>query len=221
MKGTDWNRIRYSLYAPVYDLVVARAGFLGRGRRRALALAALRPGERLLIVGAGTGLDLPLIPAGVHVTAIDIAPAMVRRTRERARRLGRQVHAQVMDSAALAYPAASFDCVALHLVLAVVPDPVGTIRETVRVLRPGGRMSIFDKFLPDGERPSVARTIVGMVTSFLFSDINRQLGPLVAEGALRLSCVEPAGMAGLFVVARADKPTPSRNHTILDGGSDT
>jgi phosphatidylethanolamine/phosphatidyl-N-methylethanolamine N-methyltransferase len=79
VKGSDWNRIRYTLYAPVYDQVVARAGFIGPGRQRALALAALRPGERLLIVGAGTGLHLPLVPAGVHITAVDIGPAMVRR----------------------------------------------------------------------------------------------------------------------------------------------
>ena len=72
--GGRWNRIRYTLYAPVYDLVTRR---VARGRRRAHELAAIRPGERVLLDGAGTGLDLELIPAGADVSAIDITPADV------------------------------------------------------------------------------------------------------------------------------------------------
>ena len=59
MDWIRWNRARYNLYAPVYDWLVGRLGFIERGRRRALELAAIRAGERVLIVAAGTGLDLP------------------------------------------------------------------------------------------------------------------------------------------------------------------
>lgn len=50
---SHWNRLRYSLYAPIYDRIV---GF-GGSRRRAIDLLALGPGERVLVVGAGTGPD--------------------------------------------------------------------------------------------------------------------------------------------------------------------
>ena len=201
-----WNRLRYALYAPVYDGVVAWWPLLRRGRRRALELAALRSGERVLIVAAGTGLDLEHLPAGVTVVATDLTPGMLARLRTRARALRRAVHVQVMDAAQLAYRDASFDGVVLHLTLAVVPDPVGAIQEAARVLRPGGRISIFDKFLPDGATPSPLRRAAARVASVIATDLNRQLGPLLRAGELTLRCAEPLGPGGLFVVARADKP---------------
>lgn len=202
----SWNRLRYTLYAPVYDRVVAWWPPLRRGRRRALELAALRPGERVLIVAAGTGLDLEYLPGGVTVVATDLTPGMLTRLRTRARALGRAAHVQVMDAAQLAYRDASFDCVVLHLTLAVVPDPVGAIQEAARVLRPGGRVSIFDKFLPDGATPSLLRRAASRIAAVIATDLNRELGPLLREGVLTPQRAEPIGPGGLFVVARADKP---------------
>ena len=74
--GTAWNRVRYSAYAPIYDVVAAP---FQAGRRRSIALIDLQPGERVLILGCGTGLDIPLLPAGVSIAAIDLTPVMVRR----------------------------------------------------------------------------------------------------------------------------------------------
>jgi ubiquinone/menaquinone biosynthesis C-methylase UbiE len=204
--GAAWNRLRYTLYAPLYDLFLSRFPVFARGRRRAIALADLRPGERVLLVAAGTGLDLPLLPAGVEVTAVDITPAMLDRLRARARRLGRPVRAELMDAARLALPDASFDCVALHLALAVVPDPVATAREAARVLRPGGRVSLFDKFLPRGRRPSAVRRLLGAVADVVASDLNREVEPLLEGAGLRLTALEPVGFAGNFVAGRAEKP---------------
>jgi len=201
-----WNRLRYTLYAPLYDLFLARFPVFSRGRRRAIALAALQPGERVLLVAAGTGLDLPLLPEGVEVTAVDITPAMLERLRARARRLGRPVRAEVMDAARLDLPDASFDCVVLHLALAVVPDPTAAAREAARVLRPGGRVSLFDKFLPRGRRPSVVRRFLSAVADVLASDLNREVEPLLEAAGLRLTALESVGFAGNFVAGRAEKP---------------
>ena len=81
-----WNRIRYTLWAPFYDLVV---GF-GSQRRRSIELLSLQPGDRVLIVGAGTGADLPFLPPGVVGLATDLTPAMLERARPRLR-LGLEV----------------------------------------------------------------------------------------------------------------------------------
>ena len=204
--GTGWNRRRYTLYAPIYDLFLARFPVFSHGRRRAIELAALQPGERVLLVAAGTGLDLPLLPAGVEVTAVDITPAMLERLRGRAQRLGRPVRTEVMDAARLDLPDASFDCVALHLALAVVPDPAAAAREAARVLRPGGRVSLFDKFLPRGRRPSVARRLFSAVADVVASDLNREVEPLLEAAGLRLTVLEPVGFGGNFVAGRAEKP---------------
>ena len=204
-----WNRFRYSLYAPIYDSWVGRAAIFTRGRRRAHALAAIRPGETVLLVAAGTGLDLPLLPPGVHVIAGDIAPAMVRRLRARADQLGLDARVAEMDAARLPLPDASVDCVLLHLALAVVPDPVATIREAARVLRPDGRISVFDKFLPDDRRPSLVRRLVDVVVGVIATTVNRQLGPLAQAAGLRIVHREPTGLGVLFVAARLEKARPA------------
>ncbi|HEX7150717.1 MAG TPA: methyltransferase domain-containing protein [Thermoanaerobaculia bacterium] len=195
--GIRWNRIRYTLYAPFYDVVVRR---MARGRRRALELLALQPGERVLIDGCGTGLDLELLPRDAHVSAIDITPAMVERTRERAEWLGMRIDARVMDAAKLDYPDESFDCVVLHLILAVVPDPINTAREAARVVKRGGRIVIFDKFLPDGGRASLGRRALNALARVAATDINRRLGDLLAATDLRVVQKEASIFRGMFTV---------------------
>ena len=77
------NRWRYGLYAPVYDVI---AGVFTGQRKLAIAALRLHAGQRVLMVGCGTGLDLDFIPAGVAVTGLDLTPGMVARAEERARR---------------------------------------------------------------------------------------------------------------------------------------
>jgi ubiquinone/menaquinone biosynthesis C-methylase UbiE len=90
-----------------------------------------------------------------------------------------------MDGHALKFPDASFDAVILHLIVAVIPDPVKCLREAARVLRPGGRAVIFDKFVPDDQRPPLALRLPNPLTSLFGTEITRKLGPLLAESGLQ------------------------------------
>jgi ubiquinone/menaquinone biosynthesis C-methylase UbiE len=203
-RSTLWDRLRYSLYAPVYDPVVRR---LDAGRRRSLALADVQPGERVLIPGCGTGLDFAHLPPEAEIVAGDVAPGMVRAARAEADRLGTGVEVRTLDAHALDVPDASFDVVLLHLLLAVVPDPEAATQEAARVLRPGGRVAVFDKFLPDGEAPSFGRRLASAVARVVATDLTRQLGPLLASAGLVLERREPALFGGLFEAALARKPS--------------
>ena len=196
-----WNRVRYTLLAPLYDRV---AGFRPQ-RRRSLEVLDPRPGERILVDGCGTGADLAFIPAGVQVTATDLTPAMVTRTRHRAGILGRPVDARVMDAQALEFPDGSFDAVVLHLILAVVPDPVAAIREAARVLRPGGRAVVFDKWVPDDADPSLGRRAANVVARVVATEITRKLGPLAHAAGLQVEHRESIGR-GFFSIALLRKP---------------
>ena len=86
-----WRRINYSLMSPIYDLI---ARVFDRQRRQSIDLICLEPGERLLIVGVGTGLDLEYVPSGVSITAIDLTPLMIGRLNKRARSLHLSVDAR-------------------------------------------------------------------------------------------------------------------------------
>lgn len=210
-RWTRWNRIRYTLWAPAYDRVAG----LSRQRRRSLELLALRPGERVLLIGAGTGADLPFLPAGVEALATDLTPAMLARAR---RKLRPGMELRVMDGQRLELPDASFDAVVLHLILAVMPDPVACLRETARVLRPGGRAVVFDKFLRRGERAGLARRAVGGVARLLFTEVNRVLEDLLAaSGApLEIAHDEPALAGGLFrIVLLRSTQEPTRSGVLL------
>lgn len=191
-----WNRLRYALWSVGYDLVVR----FSAPRRRAVELLALRPDERVLVVGAGTGADLPFLPTDVDVVATDLSAAMLARARPKA---GPRVELRVMDAQALDLADGSFDAVLLHLVLAIVPDPAACLREAARVLRPGGRISVFDKFVPAGRRPSLARRVANLPARLLATDLNRVLEEILAGAGAPLAVEhdEWTGPGGLFRVA--------------------
>ena len=194
-----WNRLRYTVWAPAYDAIANAAGF-DAARRLSIERLRLAPSDRVLIVGAGTGLDLDFLPSNVHVTAIDVTPAMLKHLERRAARAGRFVTTRIMDARQLAFSDSSFDAVIMHLILAVMPQPERGLREAVRVLKRGGRIAVFDKFLKDEERPSLKRRLFNAVAKPLFSDLNRRLGPLMAGTPLVIEHDEPVAFGGTYRV---------------------
>ena len=194
-----WNRLRYTVWAPAYDTIVGAAGF-NTARRLSIDRLRLASGHRILIVGAGTGLDLDFLPSNIHVTAIDVTPAMLKHLQRRAAAAGQSVTTRIMDARHLAFPDSSFDAVIMHLILAVMPEPERGLSEAVRVLKPGGRIAVFDKFLRDEERPALKRRLLNAIAKPLFSDLNRRLGPLLADTPLSIEHDEPAGFGGTYRV---------------------
>lgn len=149
-------RHSYTLLAPLYDAAVAAAS---QGMRRdSLAALGDTGDEPILMLGVGTGLDLPLLPAGAWAVGLDLTPAMLQRARRRVP-ADAEVHLQQGDAMALPYRDAAFDTVVLHLILAVVPEPPRLLAEAVRVTRPGGRLLVLDKFLRRGQRAPLRRLL--------------------------------------------------------------
>jgi phosphatidylethanolamine/phosphatidyl-N-methylethanolamine N-methyltransferase len=200
-----WNRLRYTFWAPFYDAMAGAVGF-ERARQTSIDRLRLAPGDRLLIVGAGTGLDLPHVPRDVELTAIDVTPAMLKRLERKAAALQRPLTARIMDARHLAFADASFDAVVMHLVLAVMPEPERGLAEAARVLKPGGRVAVFDKFLRDDQRPSIRRRLLNLVAKPTFSDMNRRLAPILAATPLVVRHDEPAGFRGMYRIVTLEKP---------------
>jgi phosphatidylethanolamine/phosphatidyl-N-methylethanolamine N-methyltransferase len=133
----------YSKLAPLYDLFIA--GPLSGARSQSLRSLPADVAGKVLLSGVGTGLDLPLVPKLHRYTALDFSAAMLSRAKPRG--VGLDVDWVLGDSMALPFSDAQFDHVVLHLIVAVVPQPSLCLSEAARVLKPGGTIVLFDKFL--------------------------------------------------------------------------
>jgi phosphatidylethanolamine/phosphatidyl-N-methylethanolamine N-methyltransferase len=148
-------RLSYSLIAPLYDFIVEHP--MREARLRSLRALPTTESRRILVSGVGTGLDLPLLPAQHHYTALDFNPAMLARARSRDDIP--DVDFVLGDSMSLPFGDAHFDHVVLHLIVAVVPEPQRCLSEAARVLKPGGTIILFDKFLQPSQRAPLRRLI--------------------------------------------------------------
>lgn len=166
----------------------------------------LQKGMKVLLPGAGTGLDLKYLPTDVEILATDLTPAMVTKINKRITALGSHAKAEVMNAQQMALPDASYDVVVLHLIMAVIPDPIACIKEVERVLKPGGEVVIFDKFVSQDQHISLSRKILNPVTNLLFSEINRSLETIIAHTSLQMVHAEQADCNGTFKISRLIKP---------------
>jgi phosphatidylethanolamine/phosphatidyl-N-methylethanolamine N-methyltransferase len=141
----DFVESVYEKIAKVYDLTFGPT--LHPGRLVALEGMGIKPGDRILEVGVGTGINAPLYPRNCHVTGIDFSPKMLEKARERVERKAlHHVRLLEMDAATLSFPDNSFDIVYAPYVISVVPDPVQVVREMRRVCRPGGKFIVLNHF---------------------------------------------------------------------------
>ena len=173
-------RHTYTFIAPLYDAAIAAASAGVRAQSLKQLPQLPQQGDlNIFINGIGTGLDLPYLPLCHRYTGLDLTAAMLSRAKPRAKNL--RLSLVQGDSMKLPFASESFDHAVLHLILAVVPDSLACLREAARVLKPGGRMLILDKFLQPGE------------TAWL----RRALNPLVRCVATRLDVVFEEVLAGV------------------------
>jgi phosphatidylethanolamine/phosphatidyl-N-methylethanolamine N-methyltransferase len=153
-KKTDAMQIEavkaaYRRYAGVYDAVFGPV--LQPGRRAVLEALGLRAGDRVLEVGVGTGLSLPLYPRAVRVTGIDVSREMLDKARARVARrgLGNVEALLEMDAEAMTLPDASFDKVVAMYVVSVVENPARLLQELHRVCKPDGEIFLVNHVRSD------------------------------------------------------------------------
>lgn len=140
----------YRLWAPIYDVTINRA-FVA-GRTQAIRILDPQTGERILLVGVGTGADLPLLPTGVRAVGLDLSQHMLSVAQHKMPECPASISLLQADAQLIPLAAESFDALVMNLILSVVPDGRMCLESALRALRPGGRVVIFDKFLPESNR---------------------------------------------------------------------
>jgi len=174
--------------AHYYDVVVALMT-LGREktlRRVTLDLVRLRPGDKVLEIGCGTGTLT--LGAKVRVGAfgeamgMDIAPEMVEAASRKAARKGIDTSFQVGSIAKIPYPDSHFDAVMCSFMIFHMPDDVRRkgFAEVYRVLKSGGYLSILDFGLPD---KAWLRRLVQTHFGHMMQHDVRELIPILKENS--------------------------------------
>lgn len=174
----------YAAVSPVYDLVFDR--IFSPGRVEAIKLMGIGPDDRILDVGIGTGLNLPLYPRHRQLVGIDISGKMLRKAHERIRELNASyVRLAVMDAMQMGFQDNSFDHVLATYVISVVPDPIQVLQEIRRVCRPKGHIIIVNHF--KSEHPIMGRIeglMAPLITRTGLFKPDLQLTPLLEEVGL-------------------------------------
>ncbi len=158
----------YDRWAPVYDLVFG--GVFSKGRDAAIQ-ATNKLGGRVLEVGVGTGISLPLYSPTVRIFGTDISEAMLRKAKRRVveGRLKNIEGLAVMDAEKLEFPDNTFDVVMAQYVVTAVPNPELALDEFARVVRPGGELIILTRVSADaGMRRFIEQKLQPVVTRLGF-----------------------------------------------------
>jgi ubiquinone/menaquinone biosynthesis C-methylase UbiE len=197
------NLIAYRRWAPIYDATVNH--IFAPGRKRALSLLDLQPGENVLIVGVGTGADFPFLPAGVHATGIDLSPDMLAKARLKLPSCRATVELIQGDAQELLVPENSCDAAILNLILSVVPDGHACLGSALHAVKTGGRLVIFDKFQPDNGKVTSVRRFMNFFSTRLGTDITRRFGDMLAGCNCKILHDEPSLLGGMYRVILMQK----------------
>jgi ubiquinone/menaquinone biosynthesis C-methylase UbiE len=138
----------HDLFLPLYDPLTRLLGF-ARLRRALLTRAALKPGERVLDVGCGTGtllVELGRAHPAVEAVGLDPDPKALARAQRKLKRAGVSARLERGSADALGFDAARFDCVLSSFMFHHLDQPAqrAMLAEVHRVLSPGGRLELLD-----------------------------------------------------------------------------
>jgi phosphatidylethanolamine/phosphatidyl-N-methylethanolamine N-methyltransferase len=173
----------YEFYAPVYDLVFD--WIFAPGRSAAISQLRLLPEDSVLEIGIGTGLNLPLYPATVRLTGIDLSGEMLDKAIERVQELGMpNVTLKVMDATSMDFGDNEFDKAVATYTISAVPDPVGVLREMRRVVKPGGTLVILNHFRSERRLTGRFEDMVAPLCTRLGWKSNLKMAPLLKKVGL-------------------------------------
>lgn len=187
----------YARWAPHYDLSFGKIS--DRARHYTVSKINKKPG-RVLEVGVGTGLSLPLYAPDMRVCGVDISVDMLQRADKRAKEAGlRNIETlEVQDARAMSYEDNAFDTVTAMYIMSVVPEPEKVMREIARVVKPDGDVFILNHFSSDNGFIAFAEKAFAPVCRVIGWHSEFAMETVTGASGLKLVKIEKMSPFGIF-----------------------
>jgi phosphatidylethanolamine/phosphatidyl-N-methylethanolamine N-methyltransferase len=204
------TRTIYNVWAYFYDWLWPT--IVHRRTTRAMEQMHIRPGERILDVGVGTGLGLPFYPSYARVVGIDLSEGMLRKASRRIKDKGlSDVHLTLGNALELPFEAGVFDHVVLSHVVTVVSDPIKLIEETRRVTRAGGQIVIINHFRSSNRFFGLLEKWLCPICQYLGWRSDLCLQELIEKTKLKVDFRYKLDQVDLFQIVFATNDPPERD----------
>jgi phosphatidylethanolamine/phosphatidyl-N-methylethanolamine N-methyltransferase len=164
-----------------------------------MARLPVRSGQRVLEIGVGTGLTLPLYPRDCRLTGIDISEEMLEQAHDRAEGLNlREIDLRLMDARRLDFPDGTFDHVVAPYVISVLPEPRRVMDEALRVCKPGGTLAVLNHFHSSNGAISRLERWVSPVTQWIGFRLDVPSEVVTGTPGLSVTSSERVNVFGLW-----------------------
>lgn len=138
-----WNAIRYTLFAPLYNLP---GKYFDESRKKNIEFLDIQPTDHVCVIGGGTGLDVKYLPTYTKGVVVEVSPYLVRKMTRKFGSSYPNLKFEIGNAEHLLFENNSFNKVVVHLVLAVTDCPKKIVETVNRITVSSGKIAVFDVF---------------------------------------------------------------------------
>lgn len=188
----------YESMAPFYNFVFGKLLFL-EGREASIDLLDIKNGQKVLEVGVGTGLTLPLYPLSCSVVGVDLSPNMLKEAEVLIRKKKlKNCTVREMNATNLEFADNTFDRVLGNLFISATSFPRESLLEMKRVCKPGGVIVLMNHFKSEHKILGIAETAFNPIANKIGFRSNLEMMPLLESVGLKPAEVRKVNMFNLW-----------------------
>jgi phosphatidylethanolamine/phosphatidyl-N-methylethanolamine N-methyltransferase len=188
----------YEGFAPFYNFVFSKLLFL-EGREASIELLEIKSGQKVLEVGVGTGLTLPLYPRNCSVVGVDLSKNMLREAEQLMKKKKlKNCTVREMDATKLEFPDNTFDRILGNLFISATSFPRESLLEMKRVCKPNGVIVLMNHFKSEHKWLGAMETAFNPVAKNLGFKSNLEMGPLLESVGLTPKSLQKVNMFNMW-----------------------